>query len=79
MVLAYARQGYGTYLSISLVSLKGSLRRKFLCMFMIIMISDMDMMNFHIVDTQSSAARRLEEEMYYLLVLELCFPHRKTS
>ena len=41
----------GPYLSIALVNLEGSHRNMFLCMFMLIMIYDIYMMNLHIVDT----------------------------
>ena len=41
----------GLYLNIALVSLDGSLRRMFLYMYMLIMVHDMHMVTFHIVDT----------------------------
>ena len=39
------------YLYIALVSLKGCIRRMFLCIKMAIILSEMHMMNLHIVDT----------------------------
>ena len=41
----------GLYLGIALVSLEGSIRRMFFCMFMFMMTYDMYMKDLHIVDT----------------------------